>query len=120
MIVNGEVAKQRILSALSDEYSRLILTATVDQPLSGAELSENFGIPVTTVYRRIQDLLDAGLIAAVKSDRTNDRKWYELYQSLLLRIDVSFEHGEMKIDATLNNQISDKFTRMWTRIISTT
>jgi len=120
LIVNDEAAKQRILFALSDDYSRRILTATVDQPLSGGELSENLDIPVTTVYRRIQELLDAGLIATVKSDHTYDGKWYDLYQSLLLRIDVSFQHGEMRIDATLNNQVSDRFTRMWTRIMSTT
>jgi len=114
LIVNGEAAKQRFLFALSDDYSRRILTATVDQPLNAAELSKNLDIPVTTVYRRIQDLLDASLIATVKSGRTNDGKWYDLYQSLLRRIYVSFEDGEMKIDITLNNQISDRFTRMWT------
>jgi predicted transcriptional regulator len=120
LIVKGEPAKQRILSALSDEYSRRILTATVDQPLDALELSKNFDIPVTTVYRRIQDLLDAGLIVRIKSDRANQGRWYDLYQSLLLRIDVSFEHGETKIDATLNDQISDEFTRMWARIMSAT
>ena len=116
LIVNDETAKQRILSALSDEYSRQILTATVPEPLSALQLSSRYQIPITTAYRRIEELLEAGLIAAVKSGRTTDGKWFDLYKSLLLRIDVSFQYGEVTINATLNNHISDKFTRMWTSI----
>ena len=116
MIVNDEPARQRILTALADEYSRQILSGTVDQPQSALQLSEDFNIPITTLYRRIQDLIDAGLIAPVKSGRTVDGKWYELYRSLLLRIDMSFEYGEIRINATLNDHISDKFTRIWTNM----
>ena len=72
-------------------------------------------MPVTTVYRRIQCLVEAGLVAAVKSGRTTDGKWYDLYQSLLLRIDVSFDGGDVKVEAKLND-VSDRFTRMWTSV----
>ena len=116
MIVNDEPAKARILAALSDEYSRQILAATVHEPLSALELSRKYAIPVTTVYRRIVELVDAGLIAAVKSGRTSDGKWYDLYRSLLLRIDVTFDGADVRIDAKLNDRVSDRFTRMWTSI----
>ena len=118
MIVNDDPVKQRILSALSDEYSRKILAATVPEPLSALEISRKYGIPITTVYRRIEELLDGGLIAAVKSGRTIDGKWYDLYRSLLLRIDVSFEEGNVKIDTAVNSHLSERFTRMWTSIPS--
>ena len=116
MILNDEPARQRILTALADEYSRQILSATADRPISALQLSRDFNIPITTLYRRIQDLMDAGLIAPVKSARTVDGKWYDLYRSLLLRIDISFEYGEIRVNAKLNDHISDKFTRMWTDI----
>jgi DNA-binding transcriptional ArsR family regulator len=114
MIVNEE--KQRILAALSDAYSRRILPATVHEPLSALEMSKKYDIPVTTVYRRIQDLVEAGLIAAVKSGRTTDGKWYDLYRSLLRRIDVSFDRSDVRIDVIVNEHVSDKFTRIWTSI----
>lgn len=116
MIVNDEPAKQRILTALSDEYSRQILTATAQKPLSALDISKNYEIPITTVYRRIEELVEAGLLAAVKSGRTTDGKWYDLYRSLLLRIDVTFDGVDVRINATLNDHMSDKFTRMWTSI----
>ena len=118
MKINDEAAKQRILAALSDIYSRQIITATVGEPLSALELSRKYTIPITTVYRRIQELTDAGLIAAVKSGRTTDGKWYSLYKSLLLRIDVTFDGVDVQINATTNDHMSDRFTRMWTSMIT--
>jgi len=116
LLVSDEPAKQRILAALSDEYSRKILTATVQEPLSALELSKKYEIPITTVYRRIEELVEAGLIAAVKSGRTTDGKWYDLYRSLLRRIDVSFDRGDVKIEVIVNEHVSDRFTRMWSSI----
>lgn len=111
-----EAAKHRILGALADEYSRKILTATIEDPMSALELSKKYEIPITTVYRRIEELVEAGLLAAVKSGRTTDGKWYDLYRSLLKRIDVSFEKGDVRIDIIVNEHVADRFTRMWTSI----
>ena len=116
LMVSDEVAKQRILSAMADQYSRMILTATVNEPVSALDLSKTYRIPITTVYRRIEELVEAGLIAAVRSGRTADGKWYDLYRSLLRRIDVGFENGDVRIDVVINEHVADKFTRMWTSI----
>jgi DNA-binding transcriptional ArsR family regulator len=116
LIVTEEQAKQRILAALADEYSRKILTATIEDPMSALELSKKYEIPITTVYRRIEELVEAGLLAAVKSGRTTDGKWYDLYRSLLKRIDVSFERGDVRIDVIVNEHVADRFTRMWSSI----
>lgn len=116
MIVSDEPAKKRVMSALADEYSRQILTASIHDPMSALEISKKYEIPITTVYRRIEELVQAGLIAAVKSGRTSDGKWFDLYRSLLSRIDVSFEKGEVRIDVQINEHVADKFTRMWTSI----
>lgn len=116
MIVSDEPSKQRILAAMADEYSRKILTATIQEPISALELSKKYEIPITTVYRRIEELVEAGLLAAVKSGRTTDGKWFDLYRSLLRRIDVGFEHGDVRIEIIVNEHVSDRFTRMWTSI----
>jgi len=116
LIVSEDLAKQRILSAMADQYSRKILTATVAEPVSALDLSKTYQIPITTVYRRIEELVEAGLIAAVKSGRTTDGKWYDLYRSLLRRIDVGFENGDVRIEVIVNEHVADKFTRMWNSI----
>jgi predicted transcriptional regulator len=90
---------------------------TRDEPVSALNLSKNYEIPITTVYRRIEELVQAGLLGAVKSSRTIDGKWYELYRSLLRRIDISFEEGHMRIVVEINDHVADKFTRVWTSLI---
>ena len=113
MLVSEEVTKQRILAAVADEYSRMILTRTKDEPVSALNLSKNYEIPITTVYRRVEELVQAGLLGAVKSGRTSDGKWYELYRSLLSRIDISFKQGDIRVEVEVNDHIADKFTSMW-------
>jgi len=44
--VNDETAKQRILAALSDSYSRQIKASTVEEPLIALELSRKYTIPI--------------------------------------------------------------------------
>ena len=119
LLVREEETKQRILMAIADEYSRNILMRTRDAPVSALVLSKNYGIPITTVYRRIEELVQAGLLGAVKSSRTSDGKWYELYRSLLRRIQVSFDEGNMQVEVEINDHIADKFTRVWSSLAPT-
>ena len=116
MIVNDELEKQRILAALADHYSRNILTATIERPMSALELSKEYNIPVTTIYRQIEELVQAGLLAAVQAGRSKEGKWYDLYRSLLRSINVSFENGNVVIEVRVNENLADKFTRIWTAI----
>jgi len=60
------------------------------------------------------ELVDAGLIAPVKSGRTIDGKWYDLYRSLMVRINVSFDNGNININTTVDNHMPEKYTRVWT------
>jgi len=106
----GEL-KQRVLTAIADEYSRKILQATIQAPMSASELTRLYEIPVTTVYRRIEELIEAGLIASIKSGRTKEGKWFDVYRSLVKRIDLHFE-GELRVDLIINEEVAYKFWRM--------
>lgn len=50
------------LDVLGDECSRTILVATSDGPRTAKELTERTDCSSATVYRRINDLLDGGLV----------------------------------------------------------
>jgi len=114
LIVNDKPMKQRILSALSDECSIQILSATAEETLSALELSKNCEIPLAKIYYRIAELVDAGLLAVAKYGRTPDGKWYELYASAVIRIEVNFDRVGLRMNVELSHRCSDEFTRMWT------
>ncbi len=111
LIVADDFSSQRILSAIADPYSRKILSSTMHEALGALTLAKECDIPVTTVYRRIEELVRAGLVASAKASRTKDGKWFDLYRSTVKRIDVSSENGALFVGLVKNEKIPDKFTR---------
>jgi len=109
--VEGERAKQRILSVLADPYSRKILDAIMQDNKSALELSRECGIPVTTVYRRVEELLHDGLIAAVRYTRNKDGKWFELYRSLLKNINITAEKGMLIVEVGTDDNVPHRLVR---------
>jgi len=114
VIVGDESAKQKILSAMADPYSRKIIAATMHDAVGALTLAKECGIPVTTVYRRIEELVEAGLVASVRASRTKDGKWYDLYLSTIRRIDISSENGTLMVGLAKNEKVPEKFTRALT------
>jgi len=110
LIVTDDVSKQRILTAIADPYSRMILRTITHDTKSALELSKECGIPVTTMYRRIEELLNAGLIVQAKASRTKDGKWFELYRTLVKNINITAEHGLIAIAISLDN-VPDRLIR---------
>jgi len=53
---------QDILAALNDSDCRAILEATNDRALSATELSETCGLPLSTAYRKVDLLTEAGML----------------------------------------------------------
>lgn len=79
-----------ILKALSDEYSRNILNFTIEKPKSVVDIVKECSVPMTTAYRRVNDLTEHKLLKITGSIVTEDGKKYFLYQSRLKAIYVVF------------------------------
>lgn len=58
--VEGDV--EEVLAALDDADCRAILDATSGEALSASELSEACDLPLSTTYRKLDLLTDAGLL----------------------------------------------------------
>jgi DNA-binding transcriptional ArsR family regulator len=68
--VVGDDAVGGLLTALTDAYCRRILDATSERALSAKEVSEACEIPLSTTYRKLDQLTDAGLL----DERTRIRR----------------------------------------------
>jgi hypothetical protein len=110
----NEVEKVRsIVNALSDEYSRKIISATIPMAKSPEEISDEQGIPVSTCYRRIHDLLTLSIINVSKIDLSNGKKSV-LYKSAYKNILVKFESDELAVELVPNtNSPVDNLSDMW-------
>ena len=79
-----------ILKALSDEYSRQIMNFTIEKPKSVVEIVKECDIPMTTAYRRVNELEENKILKVTGSVVTDDGKKYFLYQNRLKSIYVIF------------------------------
>ena len=66
-VLNGIPIEQEeriegVLEALSNKYSRVILAVTRDLQKPAFKIAKETGIPISTVYRRVQKLGDLGLL----------------------------------------------------------
>jgi DNA-binding Lrp family transcriptional regulator len=86
---------QYLIELLSDEYMLKILYATNDKPRSITQLSEDFDIPITACYRRIENLRNSGLVFEEGTEVSEKGRRIKLYRSSVSKIDVRFENGKM-------------------------
>ncbi len=82
--------KKAILKALSDEYSRTIMTYTIESSKSVVDIVKECNIPMTTAYRRVHELEENKILKVTGSIVTDDGKKYFLYQSRLKAVYVVF------------------------------
>jgi DNA-binding transcriptional ArsR family regulator len=56
-------SQQAVFEVLESERCRRILGATQDEPRTATDLADSLDIPVSTVYRKLDALADAGLVS---------------------------------------------------------
>lgn len=96
-----EETKDTILGILADKYSREILEATMDSPKSAIELSAEYKIPISTAYRRVQELHDQKLLG-ISGSINEDGKKYFLYKSKVKSIMACFNRNSLDIEIVPN------------------
>ena len=107
-----ESSNDRLLALLGDEAVRGILTAADEKPMSAQMLDERCDASLTTIYRRIEDLLDQQLLRSHTKVRT-DGNHYNLYEANLERLDITLEDGDFDVELTRRNDAPDRFRDIW-------
>lgn len=100
--VQEEVTKDVMLRILADKYSRAILDATMDSPKSAIDLSAECKIPISTAYRRVQELHENKLLG-ISGSINDDGKKYFLYKSKIKSIMTCFNGGSLEIEIVPNS-----------------
>ena len=102
MLISEEEMKKAIVEALADDYAKRILDSTLLKAKSVPEIMRECNVPMTSAYRRVKMLHDAGLLSVEKTITTEEGSKYELYRSSVREILVKYARGEIEIDVTPN------------------
>ncbi|MFB6220471.1 MAG: helix-turn-helix domain-containing protein [Halolamina sp.] len=95
----GEITE--LLAVLDDEDCRAVLKATGDEPLSAGELADVCDIPSSTVYRKVERLVDAGLLQEGVRIRASGKHTSE-YSRCVERVALSIDDAgtELQVERT--------------------
>lgn len=88
----GEPDPEELLAVLGDEYARQVLEAIADEPKSGGEIADALPHSRATVYRRLNDLEEAGLVTA-STTLCPDGHHHKEYRPTLDSIRVGVREG---------------------------
>ncbi len=115
MRLKEDQAKKRVLNVLGDPIGVEILGQMV-KPMSVKQVSEIFGIPLSTAYRYIDALKNAGLLVLRSSVITETGAKYNLYESTVKSISISFEAESVQVDLAPSEKTVGAFVRAWRKI----
>jgi|SRR5580658_1335908 DNA-binding HxlR family transcriptional regulator len=105
--------KERILEALGDRWSREILLLLNDSPRSAQDIQAANRIPQSTLYRKLHELSEIGLIGVQRSVISTDGKRVELYRSLLDELKVEMRGARLRIDVRFRDLAAERLKEMW-------
>ncbi len=99
-----KILTDKILDALADRYSRIILAATINEPKSVIQLSKEYNIPVSTAYRKVHRLKKDGLIKVESSIISNGKRYF-LYKSNIKAVNIMFTLDTLNVDVIINRDM---------------
>ena len=97
--------KESILDIMSDKYCREILRITMNKPMSAIEIAREGKIPISTIYRRLQNLHDSKLVR-ISGSISEDGKKSFLYKSKVKAISASCNGNDVEINIVPNIGVS--------------
>jgi predicted transcriptional regulator len=112
MITNPEII-QALLKALADNKDANILALMASQPLSAMDIVEKTNIPISSVYRRINQLEEQGLIGIDRTIVTPEGKSYNRYKASFSQVTVKFQNGNFLVSVVPNRKIVEKAAHLF-------
>jgi Sugar-specific transcriptional regulator TrmB. len=100
---------ETVATLLADEAARTILTETVREPRSAAELTETCQVSGPTVYRRLESLERAELID-METRLDPDGDHYEVYSATLDRAVFDLQPETLDCSVSRRERMADRFT----------
>ena len=95
---------EEVVRAISDDYSRRIILSVMSKSEPIEEISREQGIPISTCYRRVHDLLVSGIIKPDKTIIQADGKKYICYKASFKNATINLVAQEMTVDVVPNGE----------------
>ncbi len=110
IIIQSQRLKSHIMSALSDSNMEKILQSTSFSDRSANDIIRAQGLPHSTTYRKINELIKYGLLVLYRSEIAGGKK-IAYYKSTFRSITVSYQGiTDTKIEAEPNQDALERIS----------
>jgi len=96
--MSNRTEQTMVTRLLADGYSQRILSYTFKRPMSAQKLSKICKIPIAACYRRIHELLKAGLISVADEKIIYKGRKVKLYRCRLKSASLRFSGGKFMVN----------------------
>lgn len=110
--VSEEPTVETIGALLEDPTVRTILTQTSQEPMSATTLSDHCDVSKPTVYRRLDDLRECGLLVEQTQLDPDGGHHRTVYSTNLERVTVELQDGSLRVQIDRREDMADRFTRL--------
>ncbi len=110
--MEGSEKPDDILSILSDEQSRRIITLLGEKELTVQQVANLLEMPASTTYRKVRALENLKIVKKSKVMRNLDGSDESYYKSWVIQITITFRDGEMSYHLE-RAKMEDKIVRLW-------
>lgn len=101
-----------IMDAISDDSSSKILGSIISRGRSVEEICSETGISLSTVYRRIHEMAEYGLVFLERVVLTKEDKRYAVYRSAFSRVTVQLAPGDFLVTGTPSDSLPSTAHRL--------
>jgi DNA-binding transcriptional ArsR family regulator len=106
-----------VLDALDDADARAIIR-TIEEPATASEVSERCDIPLSTTYRKLELLTEAGLLVEgteIRSDGHHTTTYTVAFEDVRIALTESREF-EVEITRTAEQRPDERLADIWTTV----
>jgi DNA-binding IclR family transcriptional regulator len=84
-----------------------------ETPRSANDLLRAVPVPQSTLYRRLGELKELGLVGVQRSILTEDGKKVDLFRSLLEEVDITLRGSSMSVRSRRRDLAAERLADLW-------
>ena len=107
MKVTGDL-RRRIIEALGDPEAQQMLSSVIHESKTSSSIAKEIGLPPSTVYRKIGQLRECGLLLVDRFLIGPEGKREALYTCAFTEIRFKTEAKEIELEITLSQRALEK------------
>ncbi|MDY6819861.1 MAG: winged helix-turn-helix domain-containing protein [Halobacteriales archaeon] len=109
----------RVIRTFGKKHAVEILEAA-DEAISVQDLSDELGVPQTTCYRRVEDLLDTGLLEFEDSILSEGQQRVNVYRRNIDELSVGFQGRDFSLSIEERSMVKNKLDDVWRNLPDST